>query len=195
MPSTPVSEPLYVSSPANAARPLAPAVSVLIAIRPLPSTLVKDSLKLVFASNRGATTSKRLAGQVKLSERYRPFGLRMPCNDGDRQIGAKVRSRALARDQPRAGDGDPSLEPAAQPSRALQRDADAARTASQAQCCCPRRRATNRAAERLVASAAAASCRSGPSSPCRGPACRAAERRERPPDKPGNCRPASAASG
>ena len=51
------------------ARPLAPAVKRAIAIRPLPSTLVKDSLKLVSASNRGATMSKRLAGQLKLVER------------------------------------------------------------------------------------------------------------------------------
>ena len=54
-------------SPAKAARPFSPAVSVLMAIRPLPFTLVNPSLKLVFASKRGATTSNRLAGQLRRS--------------------------------------------------------------------------------------------------------------------------------
>ncbi len=54
-------------SPTKAARPLAPALSVWMAIRPRPSTRVKASLKLVCTSNRGAATSNLLSGQLKRS--------------------------------------------------------------------------------------------------------------------------------
>ncbi len=66
-PATSLSLPLKLMSPIKLARPLAPATRLDIAMRPLPSMLVNASLKLALASNRGATTSKRLTGQAKLS--------------------------------------------------------------------------------------------------------------------------------
>ena len=53
--------------------------------------LVNASLKLALASNRGATTSNRLAGQAKRSSVDRAFDVRAPRDHRDRDVGPQVR--------------------------------------------------------------------------------------------------------
>ena len=129
--------PLKVRLPTNAARPLSPATSVLIAIRP---AAVEAGERLVEAGCRrrtaAATIANRLAGQSKRVERRaarRPAaGARL---DRDRDIGAQVRRSGSAPGTSRGLDGrQPALEPAGQIAAALRARRRAARTASPARC-------------------------------------------------------------
>ena len=101
-------------SPAKSARPLAPAVRVLIAIRPLPSTLVNDFVeaRLGVEPRRDDVEAARRAAEAV--ERHRALDLRTPRDHRDGDIGAEVVRRARPGHQPRADDRGMSLEAAGQ---------------------------------------------------------------------------------
>ena len=100
---------------------------VWIAIRPLPSMLVKASLKLALASNRGAATSKRLSRAGEAVERDRPVDLRPARDDRDRDDKREYWSRAQRPgDQLRADDRGAAREAAAQLAVPFEREADRA---------------------------------------------------------------------
>ena len=151
-------------SPVKVARPLAPAVSVLIAIRPLPSMLVKASLKLALASNRGATTSKRLAGQAKLSSVTGPSMLRPARDDRDGDDWCAGWSRAQ---RPGTSRGLATAAWPLKPPLSLPLPSSATPTGpngvASAMLLSAMSSAKLGSCERLVAAAAAAACRSGPS--------------------------------
>ena len=68
----------------------------MIAIRPLPSTLVNASLNVAFASNLGASTKKRLDRTSELIECNWTLDVRMPGYDCKRENGVQVRRCAAA---------------------------------------------------------------------------------------------------
>ena len=108
----------------KAARPLAPAVRVAIAIRPLPSTLVNALVEAGLGVEPRRDDVEVAGGAVEAVERDRALDIRMPRNHRDREVGVQVRRPAPSRDQPRAGDRDTALKAAAELAVALNRDPD-----------------------------------------------------------------------
>ena len=92
-----VSAPLKLISPAKLARPLAPAIMVMIAIRPLPSMRGEGFVeaRLGVEARRGDRQPARRAYEAV--ERHRPVDLRPARDDRDRDIGEKVGRGAAAR--------------------------------------------------------------------------------------------------
>ena len=181
-------------SPMKLARPLAPATRVRDRH---PAAAVDAGEGFVEAglgveARRGDVEAAGRAAETV--ECDRTVDLRPPGNHRHGDVGAQVGRGAAAGNEPRADHRRAALEAAAQFAVALERERRAARTASPAQWCCRRCRARIRAARTACCSAAATSCRSGPSSPGREPAARAAGRRARRSDRPRSCRSTSAAS-